>query len=90
MEFVVNSIKMTKSKSVNKQEKPKSLRQCRNTVIEGQEGARVKNENSRISLATQQVKNLALSLQQLGSLLWHGFDPWPGKFFMLQAQPKKN
>ena len=27
----------------------------------------------------QQVKDLALSLQQLGSVLWHGFNPWPGK-----------
>ena len=31
----------------------------------------------------QQVKNPGLSLQQLGSLLWEGFDPWP------RAQPKK-
>ena len=23
------------------------------------------------------------------SLLWHGFDPWPGNFFMLPVQPKK-
>ena len=26
----------------------------------------------------QQVKDPALSLQQLGSLLWHGFDAWHG------------
>ena len=26
----------------------------------------------------QQVKDLALSLQWLGSLLRHGFDAWPG------------
>ena len=25
---------------------------------------------------------VALSLQQLGSLLWHGFDPWPGNSHM--------
>ena len=31
----------------------------------------------RNSLVVQQVKDLALSLQQLGSLLWCGFDPWP-------------
>ena len=31
----------------------------------------------RNSLAAQQVKDPALSLQQLGSLLWFGFDPWP-------------
>ena len=34
-------------------------------------------------LVMQWVKDLALSLQQ-----W-GFDPWPGNFCMLQAQPKK-
>ena len=27
----------------------------------------------------QWVKDLVLSLQQLGSLLRHGFDPWPDK-----------
>ena len=40
------------------------------------------------SLVAQQVKEPALSLQQLGSLLWHGFDPWPGNFCMLQLQSK--
>ena len=30
----------------------------------------------------QQVKDLALSLQQHGLLLWHGFHTWPGDFFM--------
>ena len=28
----------------------------------------------------QQVKDPVLSLQQLGSLLWHGFDPWRWNF----------
>ena len=36
----------------------------------------------------QWVKDPALS-QQLRSLLWLGFDPWPKNFYMLQAQPKK-
>lgn len=31
------------------------------------------------SLVVQQVKDLALSLQQLGLLLWHEFDPWLGQ-----------
>ena len=31
----------------------------------------------------QLVKDLALSL------LWHGFDPWPGKFYMLRGTAKK-
>ena len=36
----------------------------------------------------QQVKDLVLSLLQLGSLLWPGFDPWPGNFYMLCVQKK--
>ena len=41
------------------------------------------------SLVVQQVKDLALSLQQLGLLLWHGFDPWLGNFQTYWAQTKK-
>ena len=37
---------------------------------------------------TQELKDPALSLQRLGSLLWLGFDPWPGNVRVLQAQPK--
>ena len=40
------------------------------------------------SLVVQQVKDLALSLQWLWSLLWHGFDPWPRNFHMPQVWPK--
>ena len=40
------------------------------------------------SLAVQGVKDLALSLQQHGSLLWHGFDPWLENFHMLWVWPK--
>ena len=29
------------------------------------------------------------SLLWLGSLLWHGFDPWSGNCHMLWGQPKK-
>ena len=36
----------------------------------------------------QQVKDLTLSLQQLGLLLWHGFDPWPGNSHLLQVKQK--
>ena len=39
------------------------------------------------SLVVQWVKDSALSLQWLGLLLWHGFSPWPGTFYILQAQP---
>ena len=37
----------------------------------------------------QWVKDLALSPQQLGSLLQLGFDPWPGNFHMPRARPKR-
>ena len=37
----------------------------------------------------QWIKDLVLSLQQLGLLLWCGFDPWPGYFHVLKAWPKK-
>ena len=37
----------------------------------------------------QQVRNMALSLKWLGSLLWLGFDPWPGNFNGGEGQPKK-
>ena len=30
-----------------------------------------------------------LSLQWLRSLLWHGFDPWPGNVHMLQVRSKQ-
>ena len=35
------------------------------------------------------AKDLALSLQWLGWLLWHRSDPWPGNFCMLWSWPKK-
>ena len=35
-------------------------------------------------------KDPALSVQHFWSLLWRGFDPWPGNFHMLQAWPKQN
>lgn len=35
------------------------------------------------SLVAQRVEDLVLSL------LWHGFDPWPWNFYMLQAWPKQ-
>ena len=41
-----------------------------------------------IPLVAQWVKDLVLSLQRLGLLVWHRFDPWPGNFHMLIAQPK--
>ena len=40
------------------------------------------------SLVAQQVRNPALSLLQLGLLLWCGFDPWPRNFHMPWVQPK--
>ena len=39
------------------------------------------------SLVVQWVKGLGLSLQQLGSLLWCRFDPWPGNFHGCSPPP---
>ena len=36
-----------------------------------------------------QVKDPALLLQQLVSLLWCGFHPWPGNFDVTWVQTKK-
>ena len=41
------------------------------------------------SLVEPWVKDPALSLQWLGSLLWRRFSPWPGNFHMPWAWPKK-
>ena len=49
------------------------------------------NRNVWSPLVVQWVKDPALSLPPLRSLLWCRFDPWPENFHMLQAQqPKKN
>ena len=48
-----------------------------------------KKHTHRSSLAVQQVKDPVLSLQQLGSLLWHGFDLWPRNFHMAWVCQKK-
>ena len=48
-----------------------------------------KKENHQNSLVAQWVKEPALALLWLGSLLWHRFDPWARNFPMLGAWPKK-
>ena len=40
-------------------------------------------------LVTHWVRDLALSLQQLRLLLWHGFHLWPGNFHMPWVWPEK-
>ena len=42
-----------------------------------------------ISLVVQCIKDLALSLQWRGSLLWCRFYPWPRNFHLLRAWPRK-
>ena len=51
--------------------------------------ARIKKKDKGLLLSCNGLKELALSLQQLWSLLRCGFDPWPGSFYMLWARPKK-
>ena len=43
----------------------------------------------RVFLVASPVKDPALSLQQLRSLLWLGFSPRPGNFCILRAWPKR-
>ena len=45
-------------------------------------------EISGRTLVVQWVKDLALSLPWLWSLLWQMLDPWPKNFYMPQAWPK--
>ena len=35
------------------------------------------------------IKDLVLLVRWLGSLLWHGFNTWPGSFHMSQVWAKK-
>ena len=49
----------------------------------------LKNGSGGSSLVAQGVKDPALSLQQLGQLLWHTFHPWPANFHMPWAWPLK-
>ena len=43
----------------------------------------------RSSLVAQRVKDSVLSLQWLVSLLWCGFNPWPGNFCMQRVWQEK-
>ena len=46
--------------------------------------------SSKSSFFVQQAKDLILSLQRLGLLLWHEFDPCLRNFHILQVWPKKD
>ena len=48
-----------------------------------------KNKKTGSSLVVQWVKDLALSLQKLGLLLWHRFDSLPRNFRHNQIKKKK-
>ena len=48
-----------------------------------------KRKNIRSSLVAQWVKDPVLSLQWLGLVPCHGFDPWPGDFHVPQVWPEK-
>ena len=48
-----------------------------------------KGQSSWNSQVAQWVKDPALSLLWFGSLLWLGFDPWPGIICMPWAWPKQ-
>lgn len=44
----------------------------------------------RSSLVSQWIKDLALSLQWLRSLLWCRFNPWPWKFFQTEERGEQS
>ena len=48
-----------------------------------------KDEKMGRFLVVQWVKDLVLSLQWLGLLLWHEFDPWPGELPHAGGEAKK-
>ena len=50
------------------------------------QGARI-NKRWRSSLVLPWLEDPALLLQQLESLLWCGFHPWPGNFHIRRAAP---
>ena len=50
---------------------------------------KISSKFSFLELVAQQVKNLALSLLWLRSLLWCEFDPWPGNFCVPRVWTKK-
>ena len=48
-----------------------------------------KNDWNWSSPVTHWIKDPMLSLPCFRSLLWYGFDPWPGNFYVPWVQPKK-
>ena len=75
--------KQWNAKSNGEQRKPvNSKSQCKETLT-------VKS-NPGSSFVPQWVKGLALSLQWLGLLLWHGFHPWPRNFHIRKKHVRPN
>ena len=50
----------------------------------------LKSSQLRSSLLAQRIKDPMLSLQWLGWLLWHGFNPWPRNFHTPRVRPKES
>ena len=48
-----------------------------------------KCNNTEITMRSSPVGWQALSLQQLGSVLWHEFDPWPRNIHWPRVWPKR-
>ena len=55
----------------------------------GKHGEQLNLSGIRNFSVAQWVNHTALSLLQLGSLLWCGFDSWPGNFHIPRSWPKK-
>lgn len=67
------------ARAINKNPKP----------LNPQNTAHTTQHQNRNSLVAPWVKNLALSLLWLGSLLWNGFDAWPGNYLHAMGVAKK-
>ena len=55
----------------------------------GQKRKKKEKRKKMNSPVVQRIKDMVLSLQQLGSLLWLKFDPWSGNFHVPRAWTKE-
>ena len=63
---------------------------CLGVALKSKTNKTKQNKKPSSFLVVLWVKDPVLSLQQLGSLLWHRFNPWTRNFHMLWMWLKKN
>ena len=101
--LVTSHVRMTASQSSDTRTNPRMSQDCLAKLHQVADMLRrsIDNHNHMVefihdlkkmprnSLVAQQVKDLVLSLQWLGSLLWCGFDTWTQSLHMSWARPGK-